>query len=416
MPLHGFGGLERSVRDLTRHLAARDVAVTLIVPPARSVTWHAHEDPFSSPRIRLRHVSYLTFPFANRRGTTILDRSTAYLLYGFRAGRLAGELARAGEADIVHGFGASILGYAKPRLRAREHRGGQIGAFAPAPLVLNPQGLEEFGATADSQTVLKRAAYLPLQRAVRLCARAADRILATDTALEPTVIRHLQPEPEQLHTIPNGIDLAEVRAAGPAEGRLTRQRHGIPPGEIVLLTVARLEQNKGLEVLANALARAGRPDGPMGAVGWRWVIVGGGPHRRSIERAIEEQGIGSHVVFAGRVSDQELHAWYEAASLFVHPTLYEGSSLVTLEAMAHRKAVIATNAGGLPDKVHTGVNGWLVEAGNVDELAAALESAATDTRALPDMGARSRDIVEREFSWSVLIDRQLALYDELLRS
>jgi len=49
MPLHGFGGLERSVHDLVRHLAARDVDVTLIVPPAaplrRSMT-----DPFASPR------------------------------------------------------------------------------------------------------------------------------------------------------------------------------------------------------------------------------------------------------------------------------------------------------------------------------------------------------------------------------
>ncbi len=47
----------------------------------------------------------------------------------------------------------------------------------------------------------------------------------------------------------------------------------------------------------------------------------------------------------------------------VHPTLYEGSSLVTLEAMAHRRAVVAANAGGLPDKVKPGVNGWLVEPG-----------------------------------------------------
>ena len=46
-----------------------------------------------------------------------------------------------------------------------------------------------------------------------------------------------------------------------------------------------------------------------------------------------------------------LHAWYDAADLFVHPTRYEGSSLVTLEAMLHRRPVLATRAGGLPDKV-----------------------------------------------------------------
>jgi len=390
--------------------------VTLIVPPARTVAGHAHEDPFASPAIEVRHVRYLTFPFANRRGTTILDRSTAYPLYGWRAGRLAGALARAGEADIVHGFGASVLGYATARLRARERRQGQIGAFAPAPLVFNPQGLEEFGATALTPSRLKRLGYLPLQRAVLRCARAADRILATDVALEPMVIRHLEPAPGQLVTIPNGIDLEETTAAGPAEGRLTRQRHGFSSSEVVLLTVSRLEENKGLEVLASALARAGRAEGPLGAIGWRWVIVGTGPHRPAIERAIEHHGIGSHVLLAGRVTEPDLHAWYEAASLFVHPTLYEGSSLVTLEAMAHRKAVIASRAGGLPDKVRPGLNGWLVEPGDADGLADALEQAARGTAALPAMGQQSRGIVERDFAWSVLVERYLALYDELLRT
>ncbi len=57
-------------------------------------------------------------------------------------------------------------------------------------------------------------------------------------------------------------------------------------------------------------------------------------------------------MLVGRAEDSDLHAWYEAATLFVHPTLYEGSSLVTLEAMAHRRAVVATSAGGLPDKVN----------------------------------------------------------------
>jgi glycosyltransferase involved in cell wall biosynthesis len=281
--------------------------------------------------------------------------------------------------------------------------------------VLNPQGLEEFGATAARQPWLKRLAYLPLRAAVRRTAQGADRIIATDVALEPMVSRHLRPGDDQLRTIPNGIDLAEAAAlAGPAEGQLTRQRQRLGAGEMVCLSVARLEQNKGLEVLAAALARAGRPDGPMAAVGWRWVIVGAGPHRHAIQKAVDDHGIGRHVILAGRVSDADLHAWYEAASIFIHPTLYEGSSLVTLEAMAHRRAVIATRAGGLPDKVRPGVNGWLVDPGSVDELAGAIEAAAGSLHHLSGMGARSREIVEREFSWTVLVDRQIALYLELL--
>ena len=57
----------------------------------------ATADPFASPHIQVHHVPYLTFPLANRRGTTILDRSTAYLLFGVRAGRLAVSMATAGD-------------------------------------------------------------------------------------------------------------------------------------------------------------------------------------------------------------------------------------------------------------------------------------------------------------------------------
>jgi glycosyltransferase involved in cell wall biosynthesis len=410
MPLHGIGGLERSVRDLVRHLAARDVDVTLIVPPVSDVRRQVGGDPFGSARIRIRHVPYVTFPFANRRGTTILDRSTAYPLYGRRAGRLAGTLVRDGSVDVVHGFGAAVLGYARARRRTR--RTGQ--GDATAPLVFNPQGLEEFGATAARQAALKRLAYAPLRRAVRACARGADRIIATDASLEPTVRRHLRPTADQLCTIPNGIDLVEAAGfAGPAEGHLLRQRHRIGAGEFVLLSVGRLEHNKGFDVLADALGRASRT-GALSAAGWRWVIVGAGPFRHALEHAVEEAGIASHVIFAGRTDEAELHAWYEAATIFAHPTRYEGSSLVTLEAMAHRRPVIATNAGGLPDKVRPGENGWLVPADDVEALTAAVRGAATMGSALPQLGARSRAIVEREFAWPVLADRTIAMYRELL--
>ena len=402
MPLHGVGGLERSVHDLVRHIAALGVDVTLIVPPASPVVVRESPvDPFASPRIHIRHVPYLTFPLANRRGTTVLDRSTSYVLYGWRAGRLALTLAREGTVDVIHSHGASGLGAA---VRDRH-----------VPLVLNPHGLEEFGATGDALPWPKRVGYAPLRAAVRRVARAAECVIATDVSLEPAVARHLGLSADRIRTIPNGIDLVSAGAlAGPADGLLMRQRHRVGAGETVLLSVGRLEQNKGFDVTAAALARAARPDGPLAASGWRWVIVGAGPFRPDLERVIERHGLESHVIFAGRATDTDLHAWFEAASVFVHATRYEGSSIVTLEAMAHRKPIVATRAGGLPDKVRPGINGWLVEPGHAQDLASAIEDAAAQAARLPQLGAKSRDIVEREFAWPVLAGRQVALYEELV--
>ena len=84
-PLHGLGGLERHVYDLVRYLADAGVETTLVTrTPAAA---HAAAD--IHPDITLLTVPYRTFPLAGRRGTTVIDRSTAYPLFGMRAGRVA---------------------------------------------------------------------------------------------------------------------------------------------------------------------------------------------------------------------------------------------------------------------------------------------------------------------------------------
>jgi glycogen synthase len=397
-PLHGLGGLERSVYDLVAYLTGAGVRVTLITrtPPRGS-------PPLGLAGVTMKVVPYHTFPFAGRRGTTVIDRSTAYPLFGERAGRLAWTLVRDEQIDIVHGFGASVLGYARRR------------AKATAPLVLNPQGLEEFGATDPSRARVKRAAYLPLRRAVRTCARAADSVIATDRVLEPAVSTHLSVEHARIRIIPNALDLPALdRLASPAEGARIRREADITPSDVVLLSVGRLEHNKGFHLLAAALG-ALRDHAPTTSAGnWRWVILGEGPYRHSLESAISKAGISSFTRLAGRVSEQDLHAWYEAADVFVHPSLYEGSSLVTLEAMAHSRPVLATTAGGLPDKVRPGLNGWLVPPGDASALAATLSGALGQRNRFAPMGNASRRIVEAEFSWAAAGAEVLRLYDELL--
>ena len=181
----------------------------------------------------------------------------------------------------------------------------------------------------------------------------------------------------------------------------------------MLLAVGRLEANKGFQVLIEALARL---SAMSGARACHLVLVGDGPRRSALERQAQEGGLGGRVHFLGRVPDDDLHQWYRDATLFVHPTLYEGSSLVTLEAMAHRCAVVATAAGGIPDKVKQGVTGWLVPPGNADALARAIAAALSNRARLPVMGEAGRALVERKFSWPAVTDRLLDLYAETLRA
>jgi glycosyltransferase involved in cell wall biosynthesis len=270
-PLHRYGGLERHVYDLVRCLLARDIRITLITPPAAA---SRPADPqadavFRHPQLSVKPVPYTTFPFANRRGTTIVDRSTAYPLFGMRAGRAAARLALAGEVDVVHGLGASVLGYALENSASRR-----------APLVFNPQGLEEFGATDPTRAPLKRLGYWPLRAAVRRCAQAADRVIATDRALVNPVLAHLHVRPDIVRVVPNAIELGECDRPGAASYALTlRQRHGLQLEDLLLLSVGRLEANKGFHILIRALSEI-KANRSLPST-WRWVLIGDGPMRSS---------------------------------------------------------------------------------------------------------------------------------------
>lgn len=397
-PLHGVGGLERHVYDLVRHLGRRGVRVTLITRPA---TQPGSMDALRDGDVEVRFVPYATFPFANRRGTTILDRSSAYPLFGYRAGRVAAALVGAGQIDLVYGLGASTLGYAIARRRRPHHT---------RPFVFNPQGLEEFGGMDGSYggRPAKRIGYAPLRRVVRFCSDAADRVIATDRAIEPAITRHLGVGPDRMRLVPNAVDLRACDVlAGRAEGERIRAQHGIGPGDMVLLSAGRIERNKGFDLLVDALAS-------VADLPWRWVLVGDGPSRRAVAQRLGERGLTDRAILTGRVEDRALHAWYEAATLFVHPTRYEGSSIVTLEAMAHRRAVVATAAGGLPDKVKPGETGWLVPPGDVAALSAALRDALGAGPRLAEMGLAGRALVDAEFSWPAVTGRLLDVFAELL--
>jgi glycosyltransferase involved in cell wall biosynthesis len=209
--------------------------------------------------------------------------------------------------------------------------------------------------------------------------------------------------------LPNGVDPDEIARLTPADARAVAEDalpalRGAP---LVLLSVGRIEPYKGYETTAAALERLQA----AGALppGWAWVVAGTGPGAHALAERLR-----GHLHLAGRVSEPLLHALYARADVFVHATGFEGSSLVTLEAMAHGLPVVATRAGGIPDKVVEGETGRLVAPGDAAALAEALRALAADTALRREMGRRGAERVRARFSCGVLVERTLALYEELL--
>lgn len=379
-PLHGHGGLERHVGSLKRHLGRAGCEVRVFTAPPREALSEPRDESY-------QFVPYRVVPWPQRRGFVVADRNTNYLLWSVRAAR---ELLRSFEPDIVQADGGAGFGYAWVRTPGC------------APLVLHPHGMEEFKTSS-----VKRAAYWPLRNAVRYAAAKAERVIAPDASMVADVREHLGVGDEKIAVMPNAIDLDEINRQQDVSGL---EELGIDSTHSVILSVGRLEENKGFVDLVNALADA-IDEMP---VKWRWVLVGDGPERQRIANAVRARGIGNQTVLTGSLPEEQLHALYERSDLFVHPTHYEGSSMVTLEAMAHATPVVATRVGGIPDKVVDGITGLLVTPGDVGAIGRAITAALSEPEMLSEWGTEGRQIVEAAFSWESRTAEILELYESIL--
>lgn len=388
-PAHGPGGLERHVHDQVVELVRAGVAVDLIVETPDDPERRRRAEAELPTSIRWHWVARGRLPLGRRPGTVVLDRITNYPAWSRRAARCIDPA-----CDVIHAHGLAGLGVAEMRARGR----------LPQPLVFTTHGMEEFLAPP-----LKRLAYLPFRRAIRRIAALADAVVITDEVMLPVAEQALGLPAERLTVIPNAVDPDACTGAadGAAAAALLRQRFAGPP-QPLLVSVGRLAANKGFDVLAAALGRAA----PRLPPGWGWVLVGDGPERAAITAAVAAAGIADRVFLPGAVDDTTKHGLLGLADWFVHPTLYEGSSLVTLEAMAHSLPVLASRAGGLPDKVIDGTTGLLVPPGDAGELAAALARLAGLDG--PSLGRAGRQLLDDRFALRAVTVRLVALYRQLM--
>ncbi len=147
--------------------------------------------------------------------------------------------------------------------------------------------------------------------------------------------------------VPSGVDVDRFRPAD--DRRAMREKLGLDPDALHLITVRNLSPRMGLENLVRAVPAI---LGIEAARGPKIVLslVGGGALRKPLERLAAELGIADSVRFAGRVSDEDLTRYYQAADLFVLPTeAMEGFGISTVEALSTNVPVVGTPAGATPE-------------------------------------------------------------------
>jgi glycosyltransferase involved in cell wall biosynthesis len=185
----------------------------------------------------------------------------------------------------------------------------------------------------------------------------------------------------------------------PAADRAQRRAELGIGEEFLILTVRRLVPRMGVDLLLEAVALARKDLGPT-----RLMVVGDGELRPHLARRAEQLGVADVVSFVGRVDDERLLAWYQAADVFALPSVaYEGFGMVTAEALACGLPVIGTDVGATPELLNPLAPHLVVPTGSATSLADALVAVFRgDAR---DLRVRSRDHALRSLSWETVVPR-----------
>jgi phosphatidylinositol alpha-1,6-mannosyltransferase len=172
-------------------------------------------------------------------------------------------------------------------------------------------------------------------------------------------------------------------------------------GKPILLSVGRLVPWKGQDTVLAALPYVRRRCPNV-----RYIIVGDGPYRASLEILAKELGVADRVTFAGFVAEEDLPAYYRACDLVVLPSRevqpgvpIEGFGITLMEAAAAGKAVVAGNVGGTQDAVVDGETGLLVEPTSADAVAEAIVSLLAEPERAARMGRAGQVRARASFTW-----------------
>jgi glycosyltransferase involved in cell wall biosynthesis len=235
--------------------------------------------------------------------------------------------------------------------------------------------------------------------------RLADRLIAVSEEVREYQLRYTFIPPEKIVTIDNGVDMRRFDGKEEA-GRAVRAEFGIAPDAPLVGMIGRLTEQKDHATFLQAVGhiRAALPK-------TRFLVVGDGPLRENLIEQARSLKLDDAVIFAGLRSD--IPAVMAALDVLVFSSRWEGLPVTLLEGMAAAKPVVSTAVGGVPGVVGEGESALLVPAGMASVLADAVVRVLRDPALAQKLSALARARVREKYSLDSMLDRTLALYEEL---
>jgi glycosyltransferase involved in cell wall biosynthesis len=314
----------------------------------------------------------------------------------------------------VHDLGLRFYGDLRPLMKLKHVIGrasfGLVHAHLPpaelytrlALLGISPRTLPMLITKHNEE----RFCELPGQRLLGrwVAARAAHVIAISDAVKRFMAGAGLGLDARKLHKIYYGIDAAKFGEAQDTYARPLNHEWNIPNDALVIGFVGRLVEQKDIGTLLRGMARFAA-ESPKA----RLVIVGTGPAEAAMRRLADELRISDLIVWTGFRDD--IRRVMGSFDIFVLTSIYEGFGLVLVEAMASRRAVVATRVGAIPEVV--GATGLLISPRSPDELAAAFRQ-LTNHSLRERLGEAGRRRVLYEFTLERMWRKTDAVYEQCL--
>lgn len=366
------GGTRRHLFDLVTGLDPARFHVTVIVSTLRDPLFQGDLE-----RMRARGIGVIDIPM--RRAIRPWHDVCALA-------RIRRRL-RQGRFDIVHTHSskAGFLG----RIAAR---------LANIPVIIHTPHVFPFLMAGPG---FRNRFYAALER---LAARYTTRLICVWRDEQKVAEEWRIIPPGRVTVIENGID-GEALARGQASPLDCRSRYGVKAGELAVGMIGRFTAQKGHRFLIQAAQRVCES-----VPGVRFLLIGDGELKSDIQRMIAARGMAEQFRLLDQTDD--IYSFYPALDLFVLPSLWEGLPYTLLEAMAFRRAVVATRVGGVGDVITDGVDGLLVPPADAYALASAMLALLENPTLRAQLAQAATQTVARRFQKATMLRHITSVYEE----
>ena len=305
------------------------------------------------------------------------------------------SIIRNGNYDVVHTHStkAGIIG----RLIASHYKVPAIVHTVHGP------------AFYEEQPVLVRKFYISLEK---WAAKHCDKIACVADAMRDEYLAEKVGRPEQYITVRSGMDVKRFAEAGQNQAKRLelRKKYSITDEQIVIGKIARLFDLKGHIYVIEAAREIVKKHKNV-----RFFFAGDGLLRDELAAKVKEYGLDGYFIFAGLIPNTDIPEIISLMDIVVHASLREGLARVLPQALLEEKPTISFDVDGAREVIKNNETGYLVDAKDVQGLAAAANDAIDNFAIAKQMAKHGRSIVEKAFSTEKMVADLKGLYADILK-